>query len=112
MGDNHVKNRLSTYYAISKTSRRGEVIYKPDPDDDNGYFLEHGLVFLIDNGSLDFEGIKKNAACVLTGPVILNAPNLILKSHWDVGQWQLKNVKYIFLTQIYLLVVLRQRIDF
>ena len=23
----------------------GEVIYKPDPDDDNGYFLEHGLVF-------------------------------------------------------------------
>ena len=27
----------------------GEVIYQPDPDDDNGYFLEHGVAYLIDD---------------------------------------------------------------
>ena len=30
----------------------GEVIYKPDPEDDNGYFLEHGEVYLIDKEDL------------------------------------------------------------
>ena len=42
-------------------------------------FLEHGLVYLIDNEALISKASKKNAACVLTGPVIINAPNLILK---------------------------------
>ena len=57
----------------------GEVIYKPDHDDDNGYFLEHGVVYLIDKEALIPKASKKNAACVLTGPVILKAPNLFLK---------------------------------
>ena len=30
----------------------GEVIYQPDSDDDNGYFLEHGIAYLIDDEAL------------------------------------------------------------
>ena len=80
----------------------GEVIYQPDPNDDNGYFLEHGVVYLIDNESLITKASKKNAACVLTGPVILNAPNLILKV--PLGCWAVAGQKckiYIFEANIF-----------
>ena len=80
----------------------GEVIYQPDPDDDNGYFLEHGLVYLIDNETLLPKASKKNAACILSGPVILNAPNLLLKV--PLGCWAIAAQKckiYIFESKIF-----------
>ena len=80
----------------------GEVIYQPDPDDDNGYFLEHGVVYLIDNEALISKASKKSAACILTGPVILNAPNLILKV--PLGCWAVAGQKckiYIFEANIF-----------
>ncbi len=80
----------------------GEIIYKPDPEDDNGYFLEHGVVYLIDKEALISKASKKNAACVLTGPVILNAPNLILNV--PLGCWAVAAQKckiYIFEANIF-----------
>jgi hypothetical protein len=35
----------------------GEVIYHPDPDDDNGYFLEHGIAYLVDDEAFNFKSI-------------------------------------------------------
>ena len=81
----------------------GEVIYQPDPDDNNGYFLEHGLVYLIDNETLLPKASKKNAACILSGPVILNAPNLLLKV--PLGCWAIAAQKckiYIFDSKIFI----------
>ncbi|MBT5573912.1 MAG: hypothetical protein HOI17_08370 [Alphaproteobacteria bacterium] len=73
-----------------------EIIYQPDPEDNNGYFLEHGTVYLIDDEAL-ISKASKNAACTLTGPVILNAPNLILNV--QLGCWAIAAEKckiYIF----------------
>ena len=79
----------------------GEVIYQPDPDDDNGYFLEHGFAYLLDDEALISKASKK-AACTLKGPVILNAPNLILKV--PLGCWAVAGQKskiYIFSADIF-----------
>ena len=79
----------------------GEVIYHPDPDDDNGYFLEHGIAYLVDDEALISKASKK-ATCALKGPVILNAPNLILKV--PVGCWAVAGQKskiHIFSADIF-----------
>lgn len=79
----------------------GEVIYHPDPDDDNGYFLEHGIAYLVDDEALISKASKK-AACALKGPVILNAPNLILKV--PLGCWAVAGQKskiHIFSADIF-----------
>lgn len=79
----------------------GEVIYHPDPDDDNGYFLEHGIAYLVDDEALISKASKK-AACTLKGPVILNVPNLILKV--PLGCWAVAGQKskiHIFSADIF-----------
>ena len=61
----------------------GEVIYKPDPEDDNGYFLEHGGL-PVDKEALIRKHQKKIGLCI-NRPRNPNAPNLILKVPWAVG---------------------------
>ncbi len=46
----------------------GEVIYKPDPEDDNGYFLEHGVVYLIDKEALISKASKKKCGLCINRP--------------------------------------------